>query len=389
MTAALGNVLHVVDTLAAGGTQTILKGYFESRAADRSIHLYGMRAVPGQLEVAHPNVGMSGSSLRFSMAPLLGLRRIVRGQAIGVLHCHLFRAQVFGLLLKQLFFPGITLVFHEHGRAVGREGESGLEASMYRWFLWMAWRRVDHFICISDHTRGRLLQVIPQAAGKLTVVANPVTVHPRQQGAQDRSAIRREHGIPDGAFVVGFASRLVQRKGWGDFLDAVALVIAAEPVYFLVAGDGEDREKAQDRIRELHLEGRGRMLGHIDGMTQFYACLDCFVMPSHWEPHGLAHLEAQGFGVPVVVSDAPGLASTVRDGYDALLFKPGDAPGLAQCMRRLKADDALRVRLIAGGLANSGRFTIDAFAASLEDVYASIASRRLGTVGKGARKDAG
>jgi glycosyltransferase involved in cell wall biosynthesis len=183
--------------------------------------------------------------------------------------------------------------------------------------------------------------------------------------------MRREYSIPEGAFVVGFASRLVERKGWGDFLDAVALLAPKLSVFYLVAGDGEDRDKAEARIRKLGLAGQGRMLGHIDWMRHFYDCLDCFVMPSHWEPHGLSHLEAQAFGVPVVVSSVPGLASTVGDERDALLFRAADAQALADCIRRLATDAALRDRLIEGGRANSARYTMTAFTASLEDLYAA------------------
>lgn len=376
MTALSGNVLHMVDSLDFGGTQTILKTLFESRVGDRSVLLYGLRLVPNQMRIVHPNVEVNPSSLRFSMMPLIALQKIVHKRGIGILHCHLFRAQVFGFLLKRLFFPRITLIFHEHGRAVGREGETGFEALMFRCFLRLAWRRVDRFICISEHTRTHLLQVIPGAERITTVVANPVPVQPRKGETQDRQAIRRAERIPEGAFVVGFASRLVERKGWGDFLDAVALLAPELPVHFLIAGDGEERGKVEARIRELDLERRGRMLGHIDWMQRFYACLDCFVMPSHWEPHGLAHLEAQSFGVPVVVSGVPGLESTVRAESDALLFKPGDAVALAACIRRLAVDAALRVRLVAGGLVNSDRYTMEAFSASLEEIYASTARDR-------------
>jgi glycosyltransferase involved in cell wall biosynthesis len=375
MTTSSTGVLHVVDSLGLGGAQAILKGFFESRVGDKTVYLYGMRSVPKQMEIAHPNVEVNPSSLRFSMLPLLRLRTIVRDRAIGILHCHLFRAQVFGFVLKTLFFPRISLVFHEHGRAVGREGESGLETLIFRWFLRLAWRRIDRFICISDHTRTRLLQIIPGAERNTTVVANPIPVHPRNGETQDGNVIRRAKAIPDGAFVVGFASRLVERKGWADFLGAMALLVPKLPVFFLLAGDGEDRAKAEARIRELDLEGRGRMLGHIDWMVRFYECLDCFVMPSHWEPHGLAHLEAQSFGVPVVVSDVPGLGSTVSDGKDALMFKAGDVSGLAECIRRLAVDCALRDRLVAGGLANAARYTMDAFAASMEEVYAAVIDR--------------
>lgn len=124
MSTTSGDVLHLVDSLGLGGTQTILKDYFESRSGDRTVHLYALRKVPRQTVIAHSNVQVNSSASRFSIAPLFHLRRLVRERGIGILHCHLFRAQVFGFLLKALFFPRITLVFHEHGRAVGREGES-------------------------------------------------------------------------------------------------------------------------------------------------------------------------------------------------------------------------------------------------------------------------
>ena len=376
MTRPSPNVLHMVDSLGIGGTQAILKGFFEARPGDRSVHLYGMRAVPRPMQITHSNVSASRSTLRFSVAPLLELRKIVRERAIDVLHCHLFRAQVFGFALKRLFFPRIKLIFHEHGRAVGREGESRLEALMFRWFLRLAWHRVDRFICNSDHTRAHLLHLIPGANDRTTVVANPIPIHPCKDETRDREALRRAQAIPDGAFVVGFASRLVQRKGWDDFIGAIAQLAPVLPVYFLIAGDGEDRDKVEARIRALGLHGRGRMLGHIDWMERFYIGLDCFVMPSHWEPHGLAHLEAQGFGVPVIVASVPGLGSTVHADRDALLFKAGDVRALAECIRRLAVDPGLRARLVAAGIANADRYGMDVFSANLEQVYSSIPGQR-------------
>jgi glycosyltransferase involved in cell wall biosynthesis len=371
-----GKVLHLVDSLGLGGTQAILRDYFGGRPTDRGVHLYGLRTVSRQMHIDHPNVAVNASPLRFSIMPLFDLRRIVRREGIGVLHCHLFRSQVFGYLLKRLFFPDIVLVFHEHGRVVGREGESGFEALMFRWFLRLAWPHVDRFICISDHTCSRLLKLIPGARPTTIVVSNPIPVYPQEGVTFDRDALRRDHGIPVDAFVVGFAARLIERKGWKDFLDAVALVSKRMPVHFLLAGDGEDRARAEAHIAAIGLADRGRMLGHIDWMEPFYECLDCFVMPSHWEPHGLAHLEAQGFGVPTVVARVPGLESTVHDGVDSLLFESGNVEALAACIERVAGDAALRLRLAAGGRANSARYTMEAFASTLDTIYASLERAR-------------
>lgn len=363
-------VLHVVDSLGLGGTQAILKEYFEAAREDANLHLLGLRSVELHTEIDHPNAAVFPSPSRFSTAPLGVMRRIVRERNIQVVHCHLFRSQVFGWLLKRLSFPDVGLVFHEHGRAMGCEGEPWIESFAFRRFMRTASGAVDHFVCNSEVARDSLLRIAPAAAGKATVVPNPIPVRP-PESMPPRDALRRAMQVPEGAFVVGFASRLVERKGWRDFLEAMALLAPRLPVHFLLAGDGEDREAtaAQVRARGLH---SGRLLGHVSGMDRFYGALDAFAMPSHWEPHGLGHLEAQAFGVPVVVTDVPGLSGTVHRDRDALLVPPHSPQALAEALARIATDPALRDRLAREGRVNAARFTMQGFAATLEAVYASV-----------------
>ncbi|MGZ8811695.1 MAG: glycosyltransferase, partial [Thermoanaerobaculia bacterium] len=363
------------------GAQIILKHYFEGSAADDTRHLYALRTAGIPIAIHHPNVGAHISASRFSLAPLLELRTLIRRWRIDVVHCHLFRSQVFGYLLKTLFFPQITLMFHEHGRVVGREMESRFEALLYRIFLRSAWRRVDRFVCISEHTRARLLQVIPGAARRSTVVANPISAHPDDALHEEAGALRRDFAIPPDVFVVGFAARLVERKGWRDFLEAVRILSARIPVFFLLAGDGEDHAKVEAYIRDLGLDRCGRMLGHVTRMERFYRTLDCFVMPPHWEPHGLSHLEAQSHGIPVVVSNAPGLNDTVHPDADALLFDVGDVSALADAMYRVASDPKLRNRLTDGGLINATRYTLETFSSALDQIYADNPACAVDAVG--------
>ena len=373
-------VLHVVDSLGPGGAQTILKVYLEdvvARGANGDSHsLYALRRVPNELSIAGADVTIDSSPGRYSLGPLLRLWRLVRARRIRVLHCHLFRAQALGYLLKRLVEPRMGLVFHEHGRVIGTEGESALERLAFRILLQLARSQVDCFVCISGHVRDKLLEVIPMVAERAIVVANPIPTRAGCEAQVDAEAPRREVDIPVGAFVVGFAGRLVGRKGWRDFLVAMKLLSARIPIFFLVTGDGPDRDAVREAIVTLGLGQRGRMLGHVQqkDMGSFYRRLDCLAMPSHWEPHGLAHLEAQSYGVPVVVSDVPGLNATVHTDEDALLFPAGDAAALAEKILLIALDGVLRFRLSSGGKVNAARFSVDAFARRLDVIYAALCS---------------
>jgi glycosyltransferase involved in cell wall biosynthesis len=64
---------------------------------------------------------------------------------------------------------------------------------------------------------------------------------------------------------------------------------------------------------------------------------------------------------PVVATGTGGSAEYLRDGENCLLFAPGDSAGLADAVRRLERDGALRARLDAGGRATAAGHTEERF----------------------------
>ena len=78
---------------------------------------------------------------------------------------------------------------------------------------------------------------------------------------------------------------------------------------------------------------------------------DCAIVPSRWEEaFGMVWAEAMAVGLPVIASAVAGPLEYIIDGENGLLFPPGDAKALASCIAWLAGDQALRVRLIEGGL---------------------------------------
>jgi glycosyltransferase involved in cell wall biosynthesis len=78
------------------------------------------------------------------------------------------------------------------------------------------------------------------------------------------------------------------------------------------------------------------------------AWADLLCMPFAYEGFGMATLEVQAFGVPVLGSSAGATPDLVRHGENGLLVPPGDVPGAAAAIRALHGD---RPRLAAMGAA--------------------------------------
>ena len=92
-----------------------------------------------------------------------------------------------------------------------------------------------------------------------------------------------------------------------------------------------------------------------DEVEGLWALAEAFVFPSLYEGFGLPVLEAMARGVPVACSNASSLPEVA--GEAALLFDPHDESAIAEALRRLLDDDALREQLRTRGLARVADFT--------------------------------
>jgi glycosyltransferase involved in cell wall biosynthesis len=170
-------------------------------------------------------------------------------------------------------------------------------------------------------------------------------------------------------FTVGYAGRLVERKGLFDLLEAVRQLDA--PVEMLLIGNGEIREQLDGQAipgsRVRVLDG----LTH-DQMAAGYAQLDVLVVPSHTTPtwkeqFGRVIVEALWCGVPVVGSDSGAIPWLIELTGGGLVFPEGDRAALALTLGRLRADPQLRRELAASGREAVERlFSVPAATDSLE-----------------------
>jgi D-inositol-3-phosphate glycosyltransferase len=196
----------------------------------------------------------------------------------------------------------------------------------------------------------------------------------------DGPAARR----PPGRHRLLVVSRLVERKGIGDVVAAMARLPGAE---LLVAGGPPAGELATDpearRLAELAervgVAGRVRLLGRVGrgDLPALYRSADLVVNVPWYEPFGIVPLEAMACGVPVVASAVGGLVDTVVDGVTGVHVPPRRPRLLASVVAALLADPRQRVILGAAGARRARRrYGWDRIAASTMEVYAGLTVTR-------------
>ena len=168
---------------------------------------------------------------------------------------------------------------------------------------------------LSEHRR-RGLEDFEKA-----VVVHPIAAaqYPHCQG---------EHTLDGAPSTVGYIGRLSEAKG----IDLLVAAVSGGDKRLIAAGQGEP--SYVDSLEAL-APGQVEWRGWIDPGS-FFDAIDVLVVPSVWlEPFGLVVVEAARAGVPVLISDRPGLIEAARaSGARHATFAAGNLASLREALDR-------------------------------------------------------
>ena len=176
----------------------------------------------------------------------------------------------------------------------------------------------------------------------------------------------------DGELRIGFAGKLIARKGVDELLRAAALLPPARAWSVTVIGDGPLLAGLRALVAELGVGDRVTFRGFANTteMPKLLAGFDVVVVPSRLDMRVLVTIEAMAAGTAVIVSDATavwGPGDLIEEGVTGLVYRSGEPAMLARQLRRLLDDPALLHRLQRDGAERSARFGPAAFARTVRE----------------------
>ncbi|MDI6807538.1 MAG: glycosyltransferase [Candidatus Eisenbacteria bacterium] len=229
---------------------------------------------------------------------------------------------------------------------------------------------LDKIIVNSSSIRSSLLSGGAIPADKVAVIYNGVRTDPPDEKARQR--IRESLGVQKNELLIGTAGRLIHRKGVDILLDAgKRLMLKDKSVKLVFLGDGPLREDILAASREECFSGRIIVTGFIEGIEEYLASLDMFVLPSRAEGISNALLEAMGLGIPSIAARAGGQEEAIADGETGFLVGKEDVSSL--CERLLELTSKPDKRSTMGKLARhfvGERFPMDVMLEKLESLLA-------------------
>lgn len=188
---------------------------------------------------------------------------------------------------------------------------------------------------------------------------------------------RRERA--GGNLVIGYVKHLLPKYGAEYLLRAIPAVKKKHPaIKVILLGEGALRGELEKLVVDLAISDVVRFCGSIshEQIPKYLEQMDIFVMPSLYESFGMAAIEAQAMGVPVVATNVGGIPEAVADGITGILVPPRDPDAIAQAIIQLIEDNSLRLSMSREGPRFVARcFDWEKNAGRVEELYDSLLAR--------------
>jgi glycosyltransferase involved in cell wall biosynthesis len=204
--------------------------------------------------------------------------------------------------------------------------------------------RSDLIITVSEFTARQVEQLLDVEPSRIRVIHHGVRPAPPQTAQISRQPVILSVGA------------IQRRKNTARLVEAFEQL---DPGWKLVlaGSSGFDSQEALQRIERSPRKQDIQVLGYVPGpdLEELYRRAAIFAFPSLDEGFGMPVLDAMARGVPVLTSSVSAMPEVAGDA--ALLVDPMDAGSIAEGLRRLTSDTALRERLTRAGLSRVQEFS--------------------------------
>lgn len=177
-----------------------------------------------------------------------------------------------------------------------------------------------------------------------TYLFSPISV-------DEKLKARRKLNLPENKLIIGQVGRVVPIKGQLILLQAYYQIYLEHPdTHLLIVGTPLFNSTAYEQmlkkeVEKYGLSNRVTFTGFLPDVRDGLSAMDIYVQPSLETDSPVSVQEAMSSGLPVIVSDVPGIKEFVEPEIDAFVVPAGDSKGLAKRLTSLINSKDLKLRM--------------------------------------------
>lgn len=236
--------------------------------------------------------------------------------------------------------------------------------------------RSDKIITVSESSKNDIIKFLNVDESKIEIVYNGVDYEKfNKYYTEDiKLIVRNKYNLPQNYIL--YMGTLEPRKNIDSIIEAFALIKKQKDfdnIKLVIAGKkGWLFEDIFNLVDKLNLKDHVIFTDYVDETDKpiIYNMAKLFVFPSLYEGFGIPVLEAMASSVPVIASNVSSLPEVA--GNAAILVNPKDIEGIAKNIIKILSDDDLKNELVRKGHIQAQKFTWEASAEKLYNIYKEI-----------------
>jgi len=296
-----------------------------------------------------------------------------------LIHAHDWLVGDAAIALKHQFKTPLVATIHatENGRNNGihKSGQQFID-NKEKNLVHNSWRVI---VC-SQYMRYEVERALHSPWNKIDVVYNGIRPEKKNHAADfDRSEFRRRFAHDD-EFIIYYVGRIAYEKGIFVLLNAAPKILEAlsGKTKFVVIGGG-NTDNLKQQAKDLGIWNQCYFTGFMadQDLDKFQTIADCAVFPSLYEPFGIVALESFAARVPVVVSDAGGLAEVVQHQKTGIVTYANNPDSLAWGVLAILKDPEQAQKLVNNAYESlANHFSWISLAQQTETIYGRVIRER-------------
>ena len=305
----------------------------------------------------------------FNLSIVPKVRSVLKQEKADLIHAHGTRAasNIF-ISAAQLDLPWVYTV---HGWSFHCDQNKLISLSR-RLSERLLTRRSSKNICVS-YANENLGQRLIHLKNSI-VIHNGVDFSRFNPTIDNRSLVRKEYGIPNEAYCIGYIVRMTKQKDPFNTIRAIALSLKQNRrLHFLIAGDGELLEPSKELVRELEISSHVSFLGFRTDIPELLSACDAFTLVSLWEGLPIGIIEAMAMKKTIIVSDIEANAELITHEKEGILVPRHNPKALADAFIQVQTNQERGKEMAEAAYKKSQiLFNLDKMALHVAEVYKGL-----------------
>lgn len=166
---------------------------------------------------------------------------------------------------------------------------------------------------------------------------------------EEKNSLKSKYGLDKYECIITCTRRLVEKNGVKYAVESIKHLSNNKSVLLLIIGDGQCKDSIIEKIEQLNLKDKIKLIGSIDNelILEYYLLSDIVLVPSITvnnlqEATSISAIEAMSCGIPVVASEIGGLKELINNNTNGILVAEKNSEDIAKACSSLMINNGYR-----------------------------------------------